>query len=276
AVGARRRRRREDRAQCRVGAGQARGPAGAGDHRGGAGAALADGVAGAAARARRGAGQGRGRGGAAAARRRRARRRRRRSPAAPQPAAAAGARDPEALLATVVAALTSPEAWALFSRFTEGPIRYRVEWADAGHRRALTFRVAAAVAARRPELVNDPTDSLWEAVVRERPHVSVELWPRGLDDPRFAYRRAHVPAPALIVTNPPLGRRVLDRHRTGALYRDFLAHAAAILAPRGRIVWISPRGDETIGYASAHGLRATLRQRVDMGGFWAELQSFTK
>jgi 23S rRNA G2445 N2-methylase RlmL len=261
----------------------------------------------------------------------------------------------------VVDALASDAAWAIFSRFTRGTPRYRLEWADAGHRRALTFRVAAAVAARRPQLVNDPTDTLWEVVVREeRSRPTVELWPRGLPDPRFAYRVAHVPAsshptlaaalarvagarpddvvwdpfvgaatelverarlgparalfgtdadeaalarardnlaaahvdatliradartfrpplsPTAIITNPPMGRRVLDRTRTGDLYRDFLAHAAALLPRGGRLTWISPRGDETLAVATPLGLRATLRQRVDMAGFWGEIQSFTK
>lgn len=263
--------------------------------------------------------------------------------------------------AAVVDALASDAAWAILSRFTRGSARYRLEWADAGHRRALTFRVAAAVAARRPQLVNDPTATLWEVVVRESgARLSVEVWPRGLPDPRFAYRVAHVPAsshptlaaalarvagarpddvvwdpfvgagtelverarlgparalygsdaddaalarardnlaaagvdaelaradartftpplvPTAIITNPPLGRRVLDRHRTGELYRDFLAHAAALLPRGGRLTWISPRGDETLGLATPLGLRATFRQRVDMAGFWGELQSFTK
>jgi 23S rRNA G2445 N2-methylase RlmL len=261
----------------------------------------------------------------------------------------------------VVGALASDAAWAILSRFTRGTVRYRLEWADAGHRRALTFRVAAAVAARRPQLVNDPTATLWEVVIREHgKRVTVELWPRGLADPRFAYRVAHVPAsshptlaaalarvagvrpddvvwdpfvgaatelverarlgpsralygtdadddalarardnlaaarvgaelthadartftppapPTLIITNPPMGRRVLDRHRTGDLYRDFLAHASKIMAPGARLVWISPRADETLAVATPLGLRVTYRQRVDMAGFWAEIQSFTK
>jgi 23S rRNA G2445 N2-methylase RlmL len=95
---------------------------------------------------------------------------------------------------------------------------------------------------------------------------------------RLADARTFAPplAPTLILTNPPMGRRVLDRHRTGELYRDFLAHAAALLPGGGRLVWISPRGDETLGYATPLGLRCTYRQRVDMAGFWAELQSFVK
>jgi hypothetical protein len=276
----------------------------------------------------------------------------------------------------VVAALTSDAAWSIFSQLSDGPLRYRLEWAHAGHRRGLTFRCAAAITQARPALLNDPTASPWEAIVREaepaapdrraaaarpaQPLVSVELWPRGLPDPRFAYRRAHVPAsshptlaaalarvagaraddvvwdpftgagtelierarlgpfrrlygtdldgaaltlarqnldsaavaatltvadartftppepPTLILTNPPMGRRVLDRHATGALYRDFLTHAAQLLPSGGRLVWISPRGDETLALAEPLGLRCGLRQRVDMAGFWGELQSFTR
>ncbi len=278
------------------------------------------------------------------------------------PLAARGApkAGPEAIERAVVDALASDAAWAILSRFTRGTIRYRLEWADAGHRRALTFRVAAAVAARRPQLVNDPTATLWEVIVREGKPATVELWPRGLADPRFAYRVAHVPAsshptlaaalariagarpddvvwdpfvgagtelverarlgparalfgtdvdeaalararenlaaaqvaaelaradartfrpslpPTAIITNPPMGRRVLDRHRTGELFRDFLAHAAALLPRGGRLTWISPRGDETLAVATPLGLQVTYRQRVDMAGFWAEIQSFRK
>jgi 23S rRNA G2445 N2-methylase RlmL len=260
----------------------------------------------------------------------------------------------------VVDALASDAAWAIFSRFTRGTVRYRLEWVEAGHRRALTFRVAAAIAARRPALINDPTATLWEVIVRERPRLTIELWPRGLADPRFDYRVAHVPAsshptlaaalvrvaggrpddvvwdpfvgagtelverarlgpvralygsdadedalarardnlaaaqvtaelcrgdartfrpplpPTAIITNPPMGRRVLDRHQTTPLYRDFLANAAALLPSGGRLTWISPRAEETLALATPLGLRATYRQRVDMSGFWAELQSFTK
>ena len=262
----------------------------------------------------------------------------------------------------VVAALVSDEAKRVFGAFTRGAVRYRIEWAGAGHRRGLTFRCAQAVAKRRPELVNDPTASLWEVVVSEhRGVVSVELWPRGLADPRFAYRRAHVPAsshptlaaalarvagvqagdvvwdpflgaatelverarlgatarmfgtdldptalelartnldaagvtgvelvvgdareweppvrPTLVLTNPPMGRRVLNKSLTGALYDAFLDHVGRVLAPGGRLVWLSPRAKDTTERALRAGLRETYRQQVDMGGFWAELQAFEK
>jgi predicted RNA methylase len=260
--------------------------------------------------------------------------------------------------AAVVAALTAPATRALMAALTDGRPRWRLEWEGAGHRRGLTFRVAREVAARAPELENDPTESLWEVVARADGEIA--LWPRGLDDPRFAWRAAQVPAsshptiaaalvevagarpedvvwdpfcgagselveralagpyralvgsdldegalaaaranlesagvpldgrvrlergdatafsppeaPTVVITNPPMGRRVLDRHRTGALFEAFLGHAARVLAPGGRVAWIVPRGDETARAAAAAGFSARLRRRVDMAGFWAELQ----
>jgi precorrin-6B methylase 2 len=256
----------------------------------------------------------------------------------------------------VVAALTSEPARVVFSAFTRGPARYRIEWASGGHRRGLTFRSAERIA--RKDLINDPTASLWEAVVDESHGIRVELWPRGLDDARFDYRVEQVPAsshptlaaalarlggarpddvvwdpfvgggtelverarlgpfkkllgtdlddaalerakknlaaaavdaelltgdarkyrprerPTLIITNPPMGRRVLNKQLTGALYDEFLAHAANVLAPGGRLVWISPRADDTVVRAKKLGFEIVSRQRIDMAGFWAELQAF--
>ncbi len=101
--------------------------------------------------------------------------------------------------AAVVRALTSPEARDLFRAFTTGKARYRLGWASGGRHRSATFRVAERVAAAYPELVNDPTAAPWEVVVTERDgkeggRIYVELWPRALDDPRFAYRRRSLPA----------------------------------------------------------------------------------
>ena len=58
--------------------------------------------------------------------------------------------DPASLEQAVVRSLTSDAAMEIFAAFTRGPIRWRLEWADAGHRRAATVRIARAVAAARP------------------------------------------------------------------------------------------------------------------------------
>jgi len=266
----------------------------------------------------------------------------------------------------VIAALSAPRTRALLTALTVGPVRYRIEWADAGHRRGLTFQVAAALGKSAPELQNDPTASLWEVVVTERPsgdktECNVEIWPRGLADPRFAWRQAHVPAsshptiaaalvregglrdddivwdpftgagtelveraklgpyqaiygtdrddaaldlarrnlasatiagailtvadgctydppeaPTLIITNPPMGRRVLSKHETSGLYQRFLANADRVLAKGGRVVWITPRPTETDTYLTPLGLNVRTRRRIDMGGFFAELQLLSR
>ena len=267
-------------------------------------------------------------------------------------------RGADAVVEAVAAAITGDSALAIFRAYTKGPIRYRIEWASAGHRRAATFRCAQEIERRRPELRNDPTGSPWEAIVVERRGaVFVELWPRGLDDPRFSFRtgdvsgsshptiaaalvhvagarrddvvwdpfvgagaelierahagpyralfgsdldpraldiartnlaaagvtrvdlsradaRTHRPKeqPTLIVTNPPMGRRVLRDVPLAPLFEAFLEHVAKLLPQGGRLVWMSPIPDSTARMAGRLGLRATVRLPVDMGGFNAELQ----
>ncbi|WP_437522927.1 HEAT repeat domain-containing protein [Sorangium sp. So ce726] len=266
------------------------------------------------------------------------------------------------LAAAVAERLLSREAREILRRFTQGAIRYRIDWAGGGKRRAAVFRAAAAVEAEAPELVNDPTQSTWDVVVYEGAgRVRVELAPR-LTDPRFAYRRGDVPAashptiaaalariagargddvvwdpfvgsglelcerallgpyrrlvgsdrdpralqiarenldaagargaelfqrdacgapppgeaPTLILTNPPLGRRVERTGDLDAMLDRFVEDAARALAPGGRMVWISPFPERTEAVARRSGLRPEALLRVDMGGFDAQIQSFHK
>ncbi|WP_437964953.1 HEAT repeat domain-containing protein [Sorangium sp. So ce260] len=266
------------------------------------------------------------------------------------------------LAAAVAERLLSRESREILRRFTLGAIRYRIDWAGGGKRRAAVFRAAAAVEAEAPELVNDPTQSTWDVVVHEGAgRVRVELAPR-LPDPRFAYRRGDVPAashptiaaalariagaraddvvwdpfvgsglelcerallgpyrrlvgsdrdpralqvarenldaagardaelfqrdahgapppgdaPTLILTNPPLGRRVERTGDLDAMLDRFVEGAARALAPGGRLVWISPFPERTEAVARRSGLRPEALHRVDMGGFDAQIQSFHK
>ncbi len=95
----------------------------------------------------------------------------------------------------IAASIASEESRRVLRAFTKGPIRYRLAFEDGGHRRALVLKVAHAVRALAPELVNDPTDSPWTALVRARDgRVTIELEPRALSDTRFDYRVADVPA----------------------------------------------------------------------------------
>ena len=96
----------------------------------------------------------------------------------------------------VARAVTAGFARDVWATFTRGARRYRIEWTRGGHRRADTWRCVEAIAKRDASLVNDPKESLWELVVDERSDgaVSVVMVPRGLEDPRFFYRKRMVPA----------------------------------------------------------------------------------
>jgi SAM-dependent methyltransferase len=81
----------------------------------------------------------------------------------------------------------------LLRAMTTGPIRWRLGF-PSGHRRATVWQVARDVAARAPELVNDPTDTTWDILVTDDRDGALDLVPRRADDPRFAWRVAEVPA----------------------------------------------------------------------------------
>ncbi|HEY0133937.1 MAG TPA: HEAT repeat domain-containing protein, partial [Nannocystis sp.] len=101
---------------------------------------------------------------------------------------------PDALVEALTAALTGPEAREIFATWSKGQVRYRLAWARGGHRRAVVWKVAAAVGKVRPDFINDPTASPWEVVVDDGGgQLQVELRPRWTDT-RFAYRVGDVPA----------------------------------------------------------------------------------
>jgi 23S rRNA G2445 N2-methylase RlmL len=104
-------------------------------------------------------------------------------------------RGDESPVEAIARAAAGDHAARVFAAFTEGAVRYRIDWADGGHRRAASWDTASAIARRAPELVNDPTASLWELTVRTAARfVDVAIAPRALADPRFAWRRRDVPA----------------------------------------------------------------------------------
>ena len=80
------------------------------------------------------------------------------------------------------------------------------------------------------------------------------------------------PAPTLVVTNPPLGRRVGRDRDPGTLLCELAAHLPTVLAPGARVVWLSPQPDRTARALVAAGFRVTDGIRVDLGGIFAERQ----
>ena len=271
------------------------------------------------------------------------------------------------LAAAVARTIAAPEVLGVLRAWTDGPIRWRLGFAH-GHKRAVVWRAAQAVAAAVPDLVNDPTATTWDAIVDDAAR-TLALVPRRLDDPRFAYRVADVPAashpsvaaalawlgearpgdrvwdpfcgsgvelverarrgplrsllgtdtdaaaldaartnlatagvaaalavadardhapadpaspgsPAapgsidLIITNPPLGSRVqLD---AAALLVAALPNLARALAPRGRLVWITPAPRRTTPIAEQLGLARGRSFPVDLGGVRGTLERWDR
>jgi tRNA G10 N-methylase Trm11 len=101
----------------------------------------------------------------------------------------------------------------------------------------------------------------------------------GVERAELSIRDARSFRPAapvtLVITNPPMGRRVLDRDALAPLFDELFTHAARVAAPHARFVWISPLFDRSVAFATRAGWAIALRRRVDMGGFWGELQLFT-
>ncbi len=79
----------------------------------------------------------------------------------------------------------------------------------------------------------------------------------------------------LIVTNPPMGRRV-QRGTHADLLERFVSHAARVLVPGGSLVWLVPEPKIIRARAETAGLALERGFTVDMGGFSAELAVYVK
>jgi predicted RNA methylase len=80
----------------------------------------------------------------------------------------------------------------------------------------------------------------------------------------------------LVVTNPPMGRRSLRTAGTADMLDRFVAHAASVLVPGGRLVWIAPWPDRSRAAGEKAGMVLEQRRAIDMGGFDAEIQRWSK
>lgn len=95
-------------------------------------------------------------------------------------------------LASVIA---SPLSWRVLESFTEGPIRYRLNFMAKGHQRGAVRLLADRVYALCPKILNDPQEAPWAIDIYPSGRgYTVELCPKLTPDPRFYYRRQDVPA----------------------------------------------------------------------------------
>ncbi len=101
-------------------------------------------------------------------------------------------------LATVI---TSPLSRSVLAAFTEGSIRYRLEFVSKGHQRGTVRLLANRAYAMCPDILNDPQRAPWSLDLLPAGHgISVELRPKLTPDPRFIYREEDIRA----ASHPPL------------------------------------------------------------------------
>lgn len=259
----------------------------------------------------------------------------------------------------VLAALLSPRLVAALSAWSNGALRFRLEWQGAGHRRADTWRIAQGLHEASSPLLNDPVQAPWTIEVQHTPP-RLLLKPSAAPELRFDYRVRDVPAAShptlaaalarvagirpddvvwdpfvgsgvelverarlgplrelhgtdldarallaarenvtragvagvqleqadarnhrvagltLVLTNPPMGRRVLRARGLSGVLCQVVRNVAGQLVPGGRMVWLSPFPEATARAAHDAGLNVEQLGPVDLGGFTAELQRFTR
>lgn len=97
--------------------------------------------------------------------------------------------------------IASPLSQRILRTWTDGSLRYRIDFANKGHLRGLVSQTASRAYALCPEVLNDPSHAPWTVSIHSTPQGnSVELRPKLVPDPRFAYRLGDIPA----ASHPPL------------------------------------------------------------------------
>jgi 23S rRNA G2445 N2-methylase RlmL len=107
--------------------------------------------------------------------------------------------------------IASPLAESLLRTFTDGAIRYRLNFIDTGARRGLVREVVTRAYTLCPAILNDPREAPWSVDIHPiKQGTSVELRPRISPDPRLFYRIGDVPA----ASHPPLAACLARLART--------------------------------------------------------------
>lgn len=85
----------------------------------------------------------------------------------------------------------------------------------------------------------------------------------------------HTPPPlGLIITNPPLGRRL--RGDAASLLEDFAARVPRLLARGGRLAWITPSPERTAAVLRRGGLILGYARDIDLGGYEVRLERWSR
>lgn len=179
-------------------------------------------------------------------------------------------RDDDERIEAALSALAEPRTQqllqALGARPSE-PLRCRIELCGAGPRRALVWRLAQALSVRCPLLLSDPKDSPWELrlAAAKGARLALELFPRKLADPRFAYRSASVPASSQPTLAAALARLV-DAGPQDRVWDPFVGAGAELIE-----VALLGRCRRLVGTDLEEAALAASRQNLAAAGVQAKL-----
>ena len=101
----------------------------------------------------------------------------------------------------------------------------------------------------------------------------------GLRDVRLEKADARTFRPegvTLVITNPPMGRRIQADPKLDELLSRAMENVARSIVPGGRLVWITPHPRTTNRVLERARMRMTRNLVVDMRGFAANLQCWTR
>mgnify|MGYP002148916039 CR=1 FL=1 len=166
-----------------------------------------------------------------------------------------------------MAALSTPRTRALLAALgarSDEPLRFRIELYDSGPRRALIWRLAQAIARACPALCNDPKGSPWELGLRTSrgEPLSLELVARRLEDERFSYRVASVPASSHPTLAAALAR-LIDAGPEDVVWDPFVGAGAELIEVarlgRCRRLHGTDLSDEALAAAAANVEAAQVR-----------------
>jgi len=119
------------------------------------------------------------------------------------------------------------------------------------------------------ELYGSDTDPRALDAARENlTSAGAERFRLGLGDVR-SYAPSGI---TLVVTNPPMGRRVARDGSLAPLMDATVDAVSRALHFDGRLVWLSPQPERTASRLAAKGFEVERVSSVDLGGFDAELQ----
>jgi predicted RNA methylase len=182
------------------------------------------------------------------------------------------------------------------NRWTDTRFSYRVEEVQGASHPTISAALARVAGVRADDVVWDPFVGAGTELIERAmagPYRSLygsDIDPKAVFAAQSCLRVANIhativvsdfrqcrpPEPvSLVITNPPMGHRVLEKNDLEPLFEDFFAHMRESLRRDGRIVMLSPLPRQTAAMGESHGMNVIRQTRLEVANVLAELQVFS-